>query len=76
VTLSPGALLGGVWEALDWDTRLHSILFAEGSAAVVYEKESLFAEDLYGLGNAPVAAATIGRRSPAELPEPPEGRSP
>ena len=75
VTMNPGALLGGAWDALEWDTRLHSILFAEGSAAAVYEKESLFAEEPYSLGNAPTADASIGRRSSAELPEPPEGRS-
>ena len=73
--MSPGELLGGAWEALDWGTRLQSILFAEGSAAAVYEKESLLAGVLDSTGDDPPTAASFGRRSSAELPEPSERRS-
>lgn len=37
VTVDPGVLLGGRWRSVDWDDARHSIVFAEGSSATVYE---------------------------------------
>jgi hypothetical protein len=31
--MDPGRLLAGDWQALDWPTRLHSVVVAEESAA-------------------------------------------
>lgn len=36
VALSPGTIMGGQWEQIDWRPRLHSVVHAEGSAAAVY----------------------------------------
>ncbi len=41
VTINPGALLGGLWQSIDWDAALHSVLFAEGSHATIHEAEPL-----------------------------------
>lgn len=41
VTIDPGALLGGAWRGLDWPAALHSVLYAEGSAAAVFSPEPL-----------------------------------
>lgn len=35
-TLSPGTIMGGQWQQVDWSRRLHSLIHAEGSAAAVY----------------------------------------
>lgn len=37
VTVDPGVLLGGAWRSIDWNTARHSVVFAEGSGATVYE---------------------------------------
>lgn len=37
VTVDPGVLLGGAWRSIDWGTARHSVVFAEGSEATVYE---------------------------------------
>jgi hypothetical protein len=41
VTIDPGLLLGGDWRSVDWSAVRRSVLFAEGSAAIVYEAEPL-----------------------------------
>lgn len=41
VRLNPGALLGGDWQDLDWAAAYHSIVFAEGSPASLYDPEPL-----------------------------------
>ncbi|MBI3971497.1 MAG: DUF2071 domain-containing protein [Chloroflexi bacterium] len=41
VSIDPGAILGGAWRSLDWPERLHSVVFADGSAATVYTPEPL-----------------------------------
>jgi uncharacterized protein YqjF (DUF2071 family) len=42
ITFDPGAILGGgVWQSIDWNASLHSVLFAEGSAVTVYGAEPL-----------------------------------
>lgn len=41
VTIDPGVLLGGAWRTVDWRAVRRSVLFAEGSTAIVYEAEPL-----------------------------------
>lgn len=41
VTIDPGVLLGGAWRTVDWPAVRRSVLFAEGSNAIVYEAEPL-----------------------------------
>jgi uncharacterized protein len=41
VTIDPGALLGGPWREVDWLAALHSVVFAAGSAATVFEPAPL-----------------------------------
>lgn len=56
ITLDPGALLGGAWRELDWPAALHSVLYAEGSAARVYAAEPLVEtadDELDGIGPSP-----------------------
>src|SRR5690606_10890049 len=43
VTIDPGALLSDPWQQVDWPSALHSVLFAEGSHAVVFGPEPLLA---------------------------------
>lgn len=37
VTVDPGVLLGKRWRSVDWDDARHSVVFAEGSNATVYD---------------------------------------
>jgi uncharacterized protein len=37
VTIDPGELLGGDWRSIDWDRSLHSVVFAAGSEARVFD---------------------------------------
>jgi hypothetical protein len=39
VTVNPGALVGPEWGPFGWDKNLHSVVFAEGSAATIYPPE-------------------------------------
>lgn len=41
VGIDPGLLMGGRWRTIDWASRLHSVVLAEGSAASVYPSEPL-----------------------------------
>jgi uncharacterized protein len=40
-TLDPGALLGEPWRTIDWDAARHSVIFAAGSDARVFDPEPL-----------------------------------
>lgn len=59
VTIVPGQLLGGNWKALEWNERLHSVVFAEGSGVVVYSKEALTVGEALAEGAAPTAPGPI-----------------
>lgn len=41
VGLDPGLIMGGRWAELDWDTRRHSTVLAEGSAAAIHPAQRL-----------------------------------
>jgi uncharacterized protein YqjF (DUF2071 family) len=41
ISLTPGRLLGGGWADVDWDSSFHSVVFAEGSPAIVYHPRPL-----------------------------------
>lgn len=43
VRISPGLLLGGAWQQVEWPAALHSVVFAEGSEAAIYPAEPLTA---------------------------------
>lgn len=61
VTIDPGAILGGAWKVIDWRKALHSVLFAEGSLAVVYEAEPLCREASQVTWNGPPPSASPDR---------------
>jgi hypothetical protein len=49
IGLDPGMLIGGDWAGIDWQAARHSVLFAEGSRAVVWGAQPLIEPDLIGL---------------------------